>query len=136
FRCSKYDKQCHSYLLVNESDEIVFASEHRDNCYPDDKIESLVAFKNQLKQLSMDTGDVPSKIISTALANLENQAGQISTRSYESDRQIVNRYRSAHKTPAPKDPESRILIPVDFFQGFSLSSRGEQFLLHDDGPER
>ena len=128
-------KNCKAYLEVREDDVIASSKEHSKQCFPDEKIESLTVYKTEMKRKALQVNDSPIKIAATSLLDLGSEADQISERSLDSDRRMIQRHRKKHKAPAPQDPPSRQLIPRKFFEVYSKTSRGEQFLLYDDGPE-
>jgi len=112
-------------------------TEHDANCFPDDRKSAMMSFKEDLKTKALSSSDGPARVRANALAEMGTAAEQISFqgRSQEADKKIVQRFRQKNKEPTFKDPETLDQVPREFFNTFGSTSRGEQFLLHDDGPE-
>ena len=58
FRCKNYT-WCKGSIFVNKDDYVTTMTEHSADCYPDDRMESLMKYKEELKERALASSDPP-----------------------------------------------------------------------------
>lgn len=135
YRCSKYQvKKCKASIQVNTDDTVSEETKHDDECFPNPTASTSATYKNSLKRKATESSDTPSKIITSSIVDIGENASKLaeSGRTKVADIKIIHRNRKTMKLASSQEPSSLSEVSTEFFN--IITSRNEQFLLYDDGP--